>query len=335
MGDEFNNLFGEELTHFSKNCKFFRVTHFVGIGYDKREPKELPKEIGNLILLRYLGLRRTGFPKLPSSIGNLRYLQTLDLHTTDEISVPNVLWKMKGLIHLYLPYYNEFSTQGKLRLDGLSNLETLENLASDKIEVRGLFKLTNLRRIKNARMQGNLEDLTVVNNYLLNNNQLQHTSITIENCDFCSEDGLSLLRQLLGCDCLVLLNIYGAIDPMVALEKLPHLRTLHLYNAFVGKEIVCSAHGFPHFNRLELCNLEIEEWRVDDGAMPNLSCLWIVKCKNLKTLQDGLIFISTLQELQIWYMPKTFSDKLQVVDGQEGEDFHKRHHIPSIHFAGK
>ncbi|KAI7981579.1 putative disease resistance protein [Camellia lanceoleosa] len=130
-------------------------------------------------------------------------------------------------------------------------------------------------------VEGKLKDLTMFNNYILNSNhhRLQHTSVTITQCDLCSEDGLSLLKQLLGCVCLVELDINGIIgklpqyehqllcsslttlvlrnsllkeDPMATLEKLPNLRKLTLFNAFVGKEMVCSANGFPHLKSLTL-----------------------------------------------------------------------------------
>ncbi|CAL5413582.1 unnamed protein product [Camellia sinensis] len=253
--------------------------------------------------------------------------------------------------------------QGKLRVDGLRNLETLQNLDSDKVNVRDLFKLTNLRSLENVCIAGKLEDLTMVNNYILNSkHRLQHTSIKFLHCDLCSEDGLSLLRQLLGCVCLVQLRIDGIIgklpqyehqllcprlnylslqnskleeDPMATLEKLPNLRILSLERAFVGKEMVCSAHGFPHLKHLTLSCSQIEEWRVDDGAMPKLSYLLIACCGKLKMLPNGLTFIPTLQGLQTVAMPKAFNDRLRVVDGQEGEDFHKISHVPSIRFDGK
>ncbi|XP_028077670.1 putative disease resistance protein At1g50180 [Camellia sinensis] len=339
---------GEQLTRFSKESKFLRVINFDGNQVcNSQGTKELPKEIGNLILLRHLGLNRIAFTKLPSSIGNLRHLQTLDLRTCypkEIIRVPNVLWKMEGLVHLYLPHHGFFRTKGKLRVDGLRNLETLENLYSKKVNVRDLSKLTNLRRLKNVCVKGKLEDLTMVNNYILNSNhhRLQHTSVIIEDCDLCSEDGLSLLRQLLGCVCLVQLKINGIIgklpqyehqllcpcltslylsgsqlkeDPMATLQKLPNLRILYLDFAFVGNEMVCSAHGFPHLKSLTLSHLEIEEWTVDDGAVPKLSYLRIASCKKLKMLPNGLRFVPTLQGLEITWMPKAFNDRLRVVDG--------------------
>ncbi|KAL7209925.1 hypothetical protein ACSBR1_031484 [Camellia fascicularis] len=330
---------GEQLTRFSKESKFLRVINFDTNSFYRIKTTELAKEIGNLTLLRYLGLTRTALTKLPPSISNLRHLQTLDLQTSfDVISVPNVLWKMEGLVHLYLPRHGWFRTKGKLRVDGLRNLETLQNLDSEMVNVGDLFKLTNLRRLKEVRLCGKLEDLTMINNYILNSNhRLQHTSIRIINRDLCSEDGLSSLRQLLGCVCLVSLRIDGIMgklpqyehqllcpsltylslartqlkeDPMATLEKLPNLRILFLSNhAFVGKKMVCSAHGFPHLKRLFLSGLRIEEWRVDDGAMPKLYSLEIRSCEKLKMLPNGLRFIPTFQELGIYGMPEAFNDR--------------------------
>ncbi|THG08403.1 hypothetical protein TEA_015303 [Camellia sinensis var. sinensis] len=356
-----NYPFGEQLIHLCKNSKCLRVIHFHGKesgDFTDGKPKELPKEIGNLVFLRYLGLKDTGFTKLPSSIGNLKYLQTLDLRTTDEISVPNVLWKMESLVHLYLPYYHLFSTEGKLRVDGLSNLETLENFAPDKVDVKGLFELTNLRRLGEVRIQGKQKNLPEVVNYLLNSKKLQHTSVFMDQCDFCSDEELLLLRQLFSCKCLVGLTIIGIIDklpeynsncyqslasltlsgsqlkgdPMATLEKMPNLRILILVDAFAGKDnLVFSANGFRQLERLGLHSLEIGEWMMEEGAMPTLSFLSIGSCNNLKMLPDGLRFITTLQELDITEMPEAFKDCLRMVN-DKGEGLHK-FHIPSVRFS--
>ncbi|CAL5336667.1 unnamed protein product [Camellia sinensis] len=294
------------------------------------KPKELPKEIGNLVFLQHLGLKDTGFTKLPPSIGNLKYLQTLDLRTTDEI-------------------------KGKLRVDGLSNLETLEKFALDKVDVKGLFELTNLRRLGEARIQGKQKNLSEVVNYLLNSKKLQHTSIFMDQCDFCSDEELRLLRQLFSCKCLVGLTIIGIIDklplynsncyqslasltmsgsqlkgdPMATLEKMPNSRILILVDAFAGKNnLVFSANGFRQLEHLGLHSLEIGEWMIEEGAMPTLSFLSIGSCNNLKMLPVGLRFITTLWELDIREMPEAFKDWLRMVNNK-GEGLHK-FHIPSV-----
>ncbi|KAA3467669.1 putative disease resistance protein [Gossypium australe] len=110
-------------------------------------------------------------------------------------------------------------------------------------------------------------------------------------------------------------------DPMPTLEKLPNLRVLEFYeNAFIGKEMVCSAPHFPKLESLTLkCLWNLEEWEVEEGAVPALRYLEIIRCEKLKMLPDGLRFITTLKELKIEYMPKEFKDKM--VQGRE--DFYK------------
>ena len=102
-------------------------------------------------------------------------------------------------------------------------------------------------------------------------------------------------------------------DPMPTLEKLPNLKILRLlgsYMPFLEKDMVCSEWGFPLLQYLFLCNLYLEEWRVEEGAMPSLSHLTINYYTRLKTILDGLRFITTLQQLKIRNMMKSFKDRL-------------------------
>ena len=75
--------------------------------------------------------------------------------------------------------------------------------------------------------------------------------------------------------------------------------------------------------------LNLMGWRVEKGAMLNLSSLLIAECSKLKMIPDELEFINTLQELRIISMPEEFVKRVGVVDG-EGEDYHKIKHIPDI-----
>ncbi|KAL0414065.1 UNVERIFIED_CONTAM: putative disease resistance RPP8-like protein 2 [Sesamum radiatum] len=122
-------------------------------------------------------------------------------------------------------------------------------------------------------------------------------------------------------------------DPMEILEKLPMLRFLCLsFNSYVGREMVCGATGFPQLRKLimeELPNLV--EWKVEKGAMPNLSTLKISGNNKLEMIPDGLKFITTLKQLYTDGMSEEFMKRLRVVDGEKGEDYHKIKHIPFIH----
>ena len=132
-------------------------------------------------------------------------------------------------------------------------------------------------------------------------------------------------------------------DPMETLEKLPNLKILCFRRAmdktsrnmsvgrasFNGKNMVCSERGFPLLQSLLLSSLyHLKEWRVEEGAMPSLCRLKIEFCCGLKMVPDGLRFITTLQELEIKRMPKSFTDRLN----EGGPDFDKVKHVRSLIF---
>ncbi|KAI8027745.1 putative disease resistance protein [Camellia lanceoleosa] len=331
--------------------------------------KKCPRAIGNLLHLRYLSIRDSSINSLPSSIGNLGFLQTLDLRGRGSLRIPNVLWRLKQLRHLYLPYLiNRLSCIGKLRLDGLSKLETLENFDASECDVRCLSKLTNLRKFSGRVTPKDL--VVILKSPIFNdsNRLLQYSSFRILRGDFRTEEEQSLLRQLLGYHHLRQLTLWESLnklpdqfppnltglslwntkleeDPMPTLEKLPNLRTLFLFNTYIGKEMVCSfapssisgggrggyggcdGGGFPKLKTLELQFFRnLEEWRVEQGAMPCLFHLLIIECPKLKEIPDGLRFITTLRELHIKWASEALRDRVR----EGGEDFYKVKHVPSI-----
>ncbi|KAA3472398.1 putative disease resistance protein [Gossypium australe] len=321
---------------------------------------KLPNDIGKLIHLRFLRLRGLAFLslKLPSSLGNLRCLQTLDLRIESGIfvkfaHVPNVLWRMQQLRHLYLP--EECSPETKLKLGTLRNLQTLVNFNTKSCYVKDLINMTNIRELE-IRGPFNIEDF---NREELDKNPPIIQSKYLHSLSIINYEGRidprHLAHLLLSCENISKLSLDVEIkrlpeyrylssnlayiklrrceleeDPMSRLEKLPNLRILEFHErAIIGKEMFCSAQGFPKLESLSLTDLNnLEEWMVGEGAMPSLQRLEIRSCKQLKKLPDGLSFIATLQELKIRWMPNTFEDRVK----EGGEDFCKVQHVPSIVF---
>uniref|UniRef100_A0ACD5U344 Uncharacterized protein n=1 Tax=Avena sativa TaxID=4498 RepID=A0ACD5U344_AVESA len=101
------------------------------------------RQVGNLLFLRYLGLRDTSSHGLPMEIGKLQFLQTLDLGNTCAQLPSSVVW-LEHLIFLYI------SPGIQLPL-GLRNLTSLEELTGLSLGcycadiVKELGHLTNLR----------------------------------------------------------------------------------------------------------------------------------------------------------------------------------------------
>ncbi|KAM7486763.1 hypothetical protein LguiA_002772 [Lonicera macranthoides] len=337
--------------------KLVRILDLGGLIFSK-----LDKAIGELIYLRYLGLRYTVFHELPSTIGNMLQLQTLDLWDDNTqyagIFVPNVLWKLERLKHLYLRSPLR-SDEQKMQLHRLSQLEILENFHPEAFEMEDLVKLTNLRKFgAKISMKSDLEKIIT---YLqsADSYRLEHFTLSIKNCDLYSKEGLNLLTKVFECPrlhefslngrtgilpeynknfsaCLAKLTLESCelrADPMPTLEKLPNLRSLYLkWNAFVGNEIVCSQRGFPQLRILMFWRIrKLTNWSVKKGAMGKLSSLDIGSCPDLNMLPKGLKFVTTLQQLVIRYMPQVFTNRLrELKDGNDGEDIYKVAHVLSI-----
>ncbi|KAK4427839.1 Disease resistance protein RPP8 [Sesamum alatum] len=286
--------------------------------------EKLSESLGNLVHLRYLSLRGSQFEKLPSSIGNLKYLQTLDLRAPLRVcvTVPNVLSKLNNLKYLYLPP-NHKSTS-RLQLSSTSKLEILKIFDTKVSDYRDISKLAKLQKLA-VIISPETENLAAIINCLeTEQNRVRDYSFRVH-YNFQSEREFTVLRQLLSLTDLRKLDLGGPInglpqhchfgesltkltlrssglkqDPMPTLEKLPKLYSLRLRNAFKGNRICCSSQGFPRLRILEILGLtSLEDWIIEEGAMPNLYALKIDECSKLKMVPGGIKYIAALRELVV------------------------------------
>ena len=317
--------------------KNFRSLRVLNLGNTKPYKEELPKDIGCLIHLRFLSLKGSHVNNVPSSMGNLRCLQTLDLRYSNfGVRVPNVFKKMEQLRHLYLPKY--YKVYEKLEVGNPCYLQTLVNVCPKKIRLPTSFTFNRLRVLKVMSYEWDRDIIEILNvrSYFEGSPdiiqivsscphiyKLHLRRVEIKKLPEVHQFSSNLAK-------LTLHRTFLEEDQMPTLEKLPNLKILRLLsNAFYGKNMVCSERGFPQLQSLVLSYLyKLEEWKVEEGAMPSLCHLQIEYCHKLKTIPDGLRFITTLQELEIKYMPKTFKDRVD----KGGEDFCKVQHVPSLLF---
>ncbi|KAL0378403.1 UNVERIFIED_CONTAM: putative disease resistance RPP8-like protein 2 [Sesamum radiatum] len=337
--------------------KFMKILILEGYQFKNGQ---LPKGVGKLILLKLLSIKDSLVEELPVSVCKLPYLQSLNLQVGEHIKLPNFIHKIRSLRHLYLPFSSFIIGGGNLKLDGLNELETLIEFDSSEGDTTNLLKMQKLRVFKGKIRDE--ESLSMIVDYILNHqDQFRDIKLLIqEMCNVNQEiDGSTLLRRLLMCRSLSVLDIECRVsklpayevqlyqnvielnlwdsrieeDPMEILEKLPMLRELCLSaNAYMGREMVCGATGFPQLRKLILEELpNLVEWKVEKKAMPNLSTLEIRRCNKLEMIPDGLKFITTLKEMRIASMPEDFEERARIVDGEEGEDYRKIKHIPFIY----
>ncbi|XP_009337964.2 putative disease resistance protein At1g50180 [Pyrus x bretschneideri] len=340
-----------QLTKTILEFKMLKVLDLEGV---KGPYEKLPKDIGGLVQLQFLSLKKTRIQALPSSIGNLIHLKTLNLQTISKLSwdptvqIPNVIWKMEGLRHLYLPKWCGNAVD-KLQLGNLINLQTLVNFPANKCDVEDLRKLTNLRKLVLNDPKHFNSLMKIFNPQSRTLSCLESLSLTSETLSF-PDEVVDVRQVMLSCRRLQKLHVQGRIeklpeyhqfppnlakltlwgtkleeDPMPTLEKLPNLRILSGWQMFMGKKMVCSNQGFPKLRSLLLRGFsKLEDWTMEEGAMPSLCRLEISNCTKLKTIPDSLRFVKTLQELEI------YGCLFKINIGSEGENFYKVQHVPSI-----
>ena len=233
---------------------------------------------------------------------------------------------MEQLRHLYLPYWYKVSE--KLELCNLCYLQTLLNVVPETIKIPTSFRLNHLRNLGfNNKIYRPFPGKVPHVIQILVSSCPHICKLYVYYCIKKLPDTRQFPQNLADLD----LGHTGLEeDPMPTLEKLPNLKILNLtYSSSEGKNMVCCEGGFPLLQYLCLRRLDIpEDWRVEEGAMPSLCHLIISGCRSLKTIPDGLRFVTTLRELKISYMPKSFKDRLD----NGGPDFYKVQHVPSLVF---
>nr|BAK04084.1 predicted protein [Hordeum vulgare subsp. vulgare] len=103
--------------------------------------------VGNLLHLRYLGLKNTHVKDLPMEIGKLQFLLTLDLSGTEIKVLPSSVVQLRRLMCLYVDYDMKLPSG----IGNLTSLEVLDNLGlshADLDFVKELGHLTKLRVLR-------------------------------------------------------------------------------------------------------------------------------------------------------------------------------------------
>ncbi|XP_021652379.2 disease resistance protein RPP8 isoform X2 [Hevea brasiliensis] len=352
---------GEEIGNFLDRCISSNCFRFLWVlDLEKVYKPKLPKAVGQLVWLKYLGLRYTYLEMLPAFINKLLNLQTLDLKRTCINTLPSSIWKMQKLRHLFLEESFCSAFVPPQEESSLVDLQTLRGafVGEDSPVRNGLDSSLNITNLglkckisvpsQKAAMSSQLVD---VENWVRKLKHLQ--SLRLKSFD---ESGLpwdlhlrslsghvdlsniylvgklknqQLVSELPGSLIELTLSASGLVeDPMQTLDKLPNLRILRLFSrSFMGKKMLCCFGGFPKLEVLKFWELELlEEWNVEEGAMPNLKDLEIRRCMNLKLLPSGLQCIKTIRQVKLTKLPILSSS----LEDKQGEDWKKIAHVRHV-----
>ncbi|KDO60974.1 hypothetical protein CISIN_1g048083mg, partial [Citrus sinensis] len=297
------------------------------------KPKLSDHVIGKLLHLSYLGLRSTFIDSLPNSVGNLRYLETLDVKHTKLRYLPDSIWKAKKLQHLYLNWIH--SAISWLNFSSLNNLQTLWGLSmgDDSLfnQTFDFTKLASLRKLGvkcySQRVIDSIAELVSRSTRLQSLKLVYAWRDDYSDIPFKAQANLqelylrgalrmfsaktSSFPRNLKIVTLSMSRLYW--DPMEALEKLCHLNILRIIGeAYEGKKMTCQAGGFPQLRVLKLWNLSsLEEWTVQEAAMPRLRELEIRSCNKLKPPEGLRNLAATLKDIVLTNMPSTFGEEAQ------------------------
>ncbi|KAG8480191.1 hypothetical protein CXB51_024944 [Gossypium anomalum] len=340
-----------------KSFKFLRVLTLAKS--DNYEKWHVSTEIGNLQHLRYLKLYYNSKMILPRSFGRLSNLYTLYIKSGYESAIPDGVFKLERLRHIVIKVAEIYPACGFRWRQGFTskNIETLKFIVVDVKPVENnavlrwtntqslgivftrakyvkptLILLTKLQRLRSVSLSifdGSHPDLEPLSQYY----HLSKLKLFGRIEDKPHPNGHVLKFLPSNIVKLTLVDCELSQDPMAVLKKLCHLRILHLKHAYIGSKMVCSANGFPKLDYLRMIFLsKLEEWEIEEGAMPCLRELEL-SVDSLRMLPEGLMYSTTLQELNLIGMPLSLKERIKVIDEREGEDFYKVRHIPSIHIS--
>ncbi|XP_020584326.1 putative disease resistance protein RGA1 [Phalaenopsis equestris] len=303
--------------------------------------KVMPKEIGELMHLRYLKLVQTSITLLPRSVCNLYHLQVVvyeEMHQVSKNFLPRGLNNLPNLRHLILPWDEINGMPGIGRLSFLQGIDSFRIMDENGYRIEELGHLNELRSLR-LKLIENVKDPTEARMAKLK--EKQHlTDLSIEWGDGkkCCEDGdeywvdehlrdLSsheldehVLDQLQPHTNLRKLTIHGYIGARSAGWMIPsllgNLESIRLHKCF-GWESLPPLGQLPFLKLLDLSDMpQVKRLghefhgKGENGGFRALETLLIRKLEALEEWSDNAAetefhqWFPSLQKLHVLQCPK-------------------------------
>ncbi|XP_057802241.1 probable disease resistance protein At1g58602 isoform X2 [Salvia miltiorrhiza] len=297
---------------------------------------QLPVSIGALISLRYLCLRNTGIQQIPNWLPRLVNLEVLDMRGVTNMEMSDIFGKMLRLRCLYA---SSFYFTKPPEISGLKFLQTLSYVNLNYADVEKVLNVTSLSTLGINLFR--ISDSWLLFHLLGKMEKLVH--LKLRYCKTLNLDKLGSLHRL------TRLKLHGEIpvlpsafppnlthltldslrvreDPMPLLQNLQKLSYLKMDWAYEGAKMVISHNGFPVLKVLILHSMiALGSILVEEGAMPELRRLEIIRCSSLERLPEEMM--KNLEELKVVASKKTAANL-------RGEDSHMISNIPYVQIIG-
>ncbi|CAL5347895.1 unnamed protein product [Camellia sinensis] len=298
---------------------------------------QLHEEVGNLFLLKYLSIRRTNVGIIPKSIGRLQNLQTLDMKHSFVRELLFDISRLRKLRHL-LAYSRNFEFEymvdfivGVKIHGGIGGLEELQSLWCVKTNhglIKELEKLRQLRKLGIMKLERKCERALCAAiekmKYLRCFSALASSDDEILDLQYISLSPPQYLQRL------YLVRRMTKNDPLKALQVLPSLVRLFLWDAYDGEQLYFEVGRFQKLKELLLVEFKgLNSGIIEEGALPLLEDLTIEPSPQLKEVPSGIHHLTNLNTLWFVGMPKELIDKMEPKPNQ-GKDYWIVEYIPHV-----
>ncbi|XP_022718643.1 disease resistance protein RPM1-like [Durio zibethinus] len=298
---------------------------------------ELPGELVKLFNLRYLNLTSTQVKELPKSIGELYNLQSLLLKRTQIKELPPGIVKLKNLRHLIVYRYNVTGFEFHYALGAsvpsnicrLKSLQVLSFVEARVSFIKQLSSMTQLRRFSIANVKEADEKILC---FAISKMRRLHY-LLVKSCNEDEQLKMDALESAPRClDKLVLagklekvphwfhslhsltslyLHWSGLRDDFLPhIQALPNLAEILLLKAYEGERLNF-LEGFQKLKRLHIVECpRLKEIAMNEGVMPCLQELEIVRCQEMMTLPHGWESLPDLKQVFLQDVSRGLIDKI-------------------------
>ena len=277
----------------------------------------IPNRIENLVFLRYLSIRSGELHVIPDSICNLCNLETLDMRNSIIWHLPRGIWKLQKLRHLYL------NCQTSLPITdndaALPNIQALTGIAVNQ-DIENLFAKG---RFPNVRKLGLYSSRALESKLLSSLHPLCHLQTLKIYFDlFEVSSPISFYSTLTK---ITLLCASFSLADLGVLGSLTNLRILKVRGVmgFLFQfTLDCNESSFHQLEVFKIEKVDVLQWTMEKGAMPNLQRLVIERCDFDIMPPKELWCLTALRDVEVLYPSQKLAKMLQKLRTRDGCKLH-------------